>query len=203
MGKRALNNTALHMIAVALLAKNDADSASELVKKHYMSANNMTDRLAALTDAVHLKLNCAHDLLTDFENQFSDDPLVFDNFFRVQATAPDAETVFNVRKLLRHKRYDAGNPNRIRALPGAMALSNPVALNRADGSGYILLCEVVSALNDKNPHVAARILTPLLSYKRLDEARQKLIVESLRNLLKLPNLSRSIYEKVSAALAED
>lgn len=203
MGKRALNNTALHMIAVALLAKNDADSASELVKKHYMSANNMTDRLAALTDAVHLKLNCAHDLLTDFENQFSDDPLVFDNFFRVQATAPDAETVFNVRKLLRHKRYDAGNPNRIRALPGAMALSNPVALNRADGSGYILLCEVVSALNDKNPHVAARILTPLLSYNRLDEARQKLIVESLRNLLKLPNLSRSIYEKVSAALAED
>ena len=51
--------------------------------------------------------------------------------------------------------------------------------------------------------MAARILTPLLSYKRFDEARQKLIVESLRNLLKLPNLSRSIYEKVSAALAEN
>lgn len=203
MGKRAINNTALHMIAVALLAKDQVAEASDLVKKHYTNANNMTDRLAALTEAVHLKLICAQDLLTDFEKQFGDDPLVFDNFFKVQATAPDAETVFNVRKLLRHKRYDATNPNRIRALIGAMALSNPVALNRADGSGYVLLCEVVSALNDQNPHVAARILTPLLSYKRFDNQRQKLIVEALKKLLQLPNLSRSIYEKVSAALAED
>ena len=47
----------------------------------------MTDRLAALTDAVHLDLACASDLLVDFENNFSQDPLVFDNYFRVQATA--------------------------------------------------------------------------------------------------------------------
>ena len=116
---------------------------------------------------------------------------------------PNAETVFSVRKLLRHSRYDATNPNRIRALPGAMALSNPVALHRKDGSGYILLCEVVAALNEQNSQVAARILTPLLSFKRFDKARQKLIVDNLRKLLQLPNLSRSIYEKVNAALSED
>lgn len=203
MGMRALNNTALHMIAVALIAKDRLDEASSIVKTHYLNANNMTDRLAALTDAVHLDLACASDLLVDFENNFSQDPLVFDNYFRVQATAPNAETVFSVRKLLRHSRYDATNPNRIRALPGAMALSNPVALHRKDGSGYILLCEVVAALNEQNSQVAARILTPLLSFKRFDKARQKLIVDNLRKLLQLPNLSRSIYEKVNAALSED
>lgn len=202
MGMRALNNTALHMLTVALLAQDKAADASELVKKHYQNARNMTDGLAALTEAVHQKLNCAQELLADFEAKFADDPLVFDNYFRTQATAPDAETVFIVRKLLRHERYDATNPNRIRALPGAMALANPVALHRADGSGYVLLCEVVTALNEQNPHVAARILTPLLSYKRFDDKRQKLIVENLRKLQQLPNISRSIFEKVNAALNE-
>ena len=108
--------------------------------------------------------------------------------------------MFTVRKLMRHPCYDQNNPNRIRALPGAMALSNPVALHRLDGTGYVLLCDVVSYLNDTNPQVAARILTPLLSYKRFDEQRQKLILENLNKLKKLPNLSRSIFEKVDAAL---
>ena len=106
-----------------------------------------------------------------------------------------------MRKLLRHERYDATNPNRIRALPGAMALANPVALHRADGSGYVLLCEVVTTLNEQNPHVAARIFNAALSYKRFDDKRQKLVVE-VRKLQQLPNISRSIFEKVNAALNE-
>ncbi len=200
MALRSLNNTALHMICVALVAKSQSNLASDLVLKHYDSARNMTNRLAALTEAVHLNLDCAPNLLSQFEKRYGSDPLVFDNFFRVQATAPNEETVFRVRKLLSHERYDETNPNRIRALPGALALSNPVALHRKDGAGYNLLLDVVSSLNESNPHVAARILTPLLSYKRFDSERQKLIIEGLKKLRALPKLSRSIYEKVSAAL---
>ena len=69
MGMRALNNTALHMLTVALLAQDKAADASELVKKHYQNARNMTDGLAALTEAVHQKLNCAQELLADFDSK--------------------------------------------------------------------------------------------------------------------------------------
>ncbi|MCR5535976.1 MAG: aminopeptidase N [Succinivibrio sp.] len=200
MGRRAVRNTLRHLNAVALRHRN-AEQAVQFVADNYRQAGNMTDRLAALTDAVHLDLACKTELLSLFEQTWHNDALVMDNFFRVQATAPYEGTVAQVKQLMSHPCYDDSNPNRIRALPGAMALANPVALHSRDGSGYNLLCEVVKQLNSVNPHVGARILSPLLSFKRFDTERQAMIKERLTELKNLPNLSRSIFEKVTAALS--
>ena len=181
---------------------NMQDQANSLCDSAYKNAGNMTLKLSALTNAVHFNLACSKDLLDLFEAEYGDDPLVFDNYFRVQATAPLDDTVFNVRKLLRHDRYDKTNPNRVRALVGAMALSNPVALHKKDGTGYLLLCDVIRELDKINEHVAARIISPMLSFRRLDDDRAKLVVEQLEQLLSQADLSRSVYEKVAAALAK-
>lgn len=202
MGRRAINNSALHMIAVAKCAMDKKKEASDIVLNHYNSSKNMTDKLQAMTDAVHLDLECKTEILKSFEKDWSKDALVFDNFFRVQATVPNKSAIDNVKKLLSHPSYDGRNPNRVRALAGALALSNPVALNDISGEGYDLLCKQISALNDINPSVAARILTPLLSFRRLDEKRQGMILNNLNSLMQMPKLSRSIYEKVSTALKE-
>ncbi|MGN0902756.1 MAG: DUF3458 domain-containing protein, partial [Succinivibrio sp.] len=202
MGRRAVNNAALHMYATALAATGRADKASSLVLKHYNSSCNMTDSLAAMTDAVHLNLNCKEQILKDFEKKWADDALTFDNFFRVQATIPDHSAIENVKTLLNHRSYDWKNPNRVRALPGALALLNPVALHDISGDGYKLLCSEIKRLNKVNPSVAARILTPLLSFKRFDSKRQQLIRTELNALMEIHDLSRSIYEKVSSALKD-
>lgn len=160
----------------------------------------MTDKLQALTDAVYLNLKCKEEILKSFEKDYSKNALAFDNYFRVQATVPDVSAVDNVNELKKHPSYDGNNPNRVRALPGALALSNPVALNDLSGRGYDLLCSEVQRLNSINPSVAARILTPLLSFRRLDDKRQQMIRERLEKLMKLPSISRSIYEKVESAL---
>ncbi len=151
---------------------------------------------------MHLDLDCKGEILKSFEKDWSKDALVFDNFFRVQATVPNKSAIDNVKRLLSHPSYDGKNPNRVRALAGAMALSNPVALNDISGEGYDLLCKQISELNEINPSVAARILTPLLSFRRLDEKRQGMILNNLNSLMQMPKLSRSIYEKVSTALKE-
>lgn len=200
MATRALHNLAFRMVLIGMLQKGNDKEAAALCKKDYAGAHNMTIRLAALTNAVHLDLACRQELLNSFEREFGDDPLVFDNYFRVQATASSEDTVFNVRKLIRHPRYDKTNPNRIRALVGAMSLSNPVALHKKDGTGYLLLCDVVRDLDKFNEHVAARILSPLVSYKRFDKERQGLAEEYLQTLYRDKNLSKSVYEKVNAAL---
>lgn len=200
MGRRALNNSALHMIAVAKCALNKKSEASEIVLNHYNNSKNMTDRLQAMTDAVHLDLDCKAEILKSFEKEWSKDALVFDNFFRVQATVPNKSAIDNVKALLSHPCFDGKNPNRVRALTGALALSNPVALNDISGEGYDLLCKQISELNEVNPSVAARILTPLLSFRRFDDKRQKMIQNNLNALMQMPKLSRSIYEKVSTAL---
>lgn len=203
MAARALHNMSFKMILIALIDQGKAEEANEMCRNQYLQAKNMTIKLAALTYAVHLSLACAKDLLDAFEVEFGNEPVVFDNYFRVQATVPSEETVFKVRKLLRHDRYDSTNPNRIRALVGAMALSNPVALHRKDGTGYLLLCDVVRELDKFNEHIAARILTPLLSFRRFDINRQQLAKEYLESLMNDPDLSKSVYEKVSAALASE
>lgn len=202
MAKRAISNNALHMMALSLVSEGKSDAASALVLKHFNRSKNMTDRLQAMKDAVHLDLRCKDSILKEFEKEWSDDALVFDNFFRVQATVPSAKAIDNVKSLLSHKSFDGNNPNRVRALVGALSLSNPVALHQINGDGYELLCREVARLNNVNPSVAARILTPLLSFRRFDKKRQEIIKEKLSSLMNINDLSRSIYEKVSSALAE-
>lgn len=200
MGMRALNSVCLHMLAVGLKASGRAREASTLVNAHYQKAKNMTETLAALTEAVHNSLDCAPELLNAFSKTWSNDTLVFDNFFKVQASAPIDETVFTVRKLLSHPNYDSGNPNRIRALPGTMAGANPVALHRKDGAGYKLICSIVEELNDRNTQMAAKLLTPLLSFRRFDTERAEKMQACLTKLRSHPRLARSLYEKLQAAL---
>ena len=202
MAKRAFANTCLAMMALALKTKGQVEKASALVLNHYNKNKNMTDRLAAMTQAVHLDLPCQDKILESFEKEFSHDTLAFDHFFKVQATIPSDRAIDKVKSLLNHPCYDGTNPNRVRALVGAMALSNPVALHDISGRAYTLLCDEIKKLNSVNPSVAARILTPLLSYKRFDKKRQELIEKELKGLMQLDSLSRSLYEKVNAALKD-
>lgn len=200
MAKRSLSNTCLSMLALSYKVKEQASKASDLVLNHYQKNKNMTDRLAAMREAVHLDLECKGTILKHFEKEFSRDPIAFDNYFRVQATVPSHKAIENVKALLSHPSYDGNNPNRVRALVGAMSLSNPVALHDISGDGYTVLCNEIKKLNSVNPSVAARILTPLLSYRRFDETRQAMIEKALKDLMQLNGLSCSLYEKVDAAL---
>ena len=202
MGKRSVNNSALHMIVTALCFKNENAKASDLVMNHYKNSTNMTDKLQALTDATHFDLACKRTIHADFEKHYSNNALAFDNFFRANATVESYKAIETVKELMKHPSYDGNNPNRVRALVGALALSNPVALNDISGDGYRLLCSEVKRLNSINASVAARILTPLLSFSRFDPQRQSMIRQELKNLMAMPNLSKSIYEKVEAALKE-
>ncbi|OXY82490.1 aminopeptidase N [Oceanimonas doudoroffii] len=193
MARRALKNTALGYLALM---------GTEIPVAHqYDAADNMTDTLGALRAAVRGELDCRHAMLADFERKWRDDGLVLDNWFRLQATAPGADTLGRVRELMSHPTFSLGNPNRVRALIGAFCQVNPVQFHRLDGSGYDLLVEVLEQLNHSNPQVASRLLTPLIQFSRLDDARQGLIRARLERLMALPELSRDLFEKISKALA--
>jgi aminopeptidase N len=193
MARRALKNVALGYLALA--------GEAERVERQYAAADNMTDTLAAMKAAVRADLAEREAMLADFEAKWRHDGLVLDNWFRLQATAPGAETLARVRELMRHPTFSLGNPNRVRALIGAFSAGNPVQFHRADGAGYDLLVEVLEQLNHSNPQVASRLVTPLIQSARLDEGRRHLIRVRLERLMALPDLSRDLFEKISKALA--
>ena len=201
--QRAVHNAAQYMVALGYLADDNGIKADDLISNAYENANNMTDRLAALSVAVELELPCKDKLLDNFEQSYRHDPLTFDKFFSVQAAVAKEHTVKVVRKLMEHKCFDITNPNRVRALIGTLGYSNPVALHRRDGMGYLLIHDVIKKLNEINPSVAARILDGMISYRRFDSMRVNKAEEYLNKIKAIPNLSRSVYEKISSALESD
>ena len=197
MAQRALANLALGYVA---RAKQAGDSA--LVMSHYRTANNMTDLLAAMQAASAADLPILTEMLQDFEQKWQHDGLVMDNWFRLQATRGHGDTLGLVQKLLSHSTFTLHNPNRVRALVGTFCAANPVAFHAKDGSGYRFLVEILTQLNTINPQVAARLIVPLIQFKRLDVPRQALIRDCLRQLAAIPDLARDLYEKISRALEQ-
>ena len=197
MAKRALAN-----LALGYLARADRQLGNQLAGEQYRRATNMTDALAAMQAASAADLPVLSELLQDFERQWQHDGLVRDNWFRLQACRTQGDTLAQVRDLMSHPAFSLQNPNRVRALVGTFCAANPSRFHAADGSGYRFLIEVLLALNTINPQVAARLIVPLIQFKRLDEGRKALIRAELRQLAALPDLARDLYEKVSRALEQ-
>ncbi len=188
-------------VCLGYLALADAVQGDVLVQAQYARADNMTDLLAALQAAKQAQLACLPSLLADFEARWQADGLVMDNWFRLQASSPAADCLTRVRQLLAHPAFSLHNPNRVRALIGTFCGANPAHFHAPDGSGYRFLGEILRQLNDINPQVAARIITPLIQFQRLDPARQALMRAELQQLALMPRLARDLEEKLVRALA--
>jgi aminopeptidase N len=195
--RRRLRNQILGLLAAA-----GSESADALASAHYAAADNMTDRLAAFRALVHGGLEGAGHALADFGKRFADDPLVMDKWFAVQATRPEESTVDDVRSLMSHAAFRLDNPNKLRALIGAMAMHNPVAFHRSDGAGYRLVGDVLERLDEINPQVGARLATAFNRWRDYDDQRSAMMKDQLERLAAKKDLSPDIAEIVTAALKD-
>ncbi len=192
IGDRALKNICLDYLTTV------ADDA--LVEQQYDAANNMTDQIAALKIAAQFDLPCFERLSTSFEQQWTDNTLVMDKWFSINAMHNHDSVIERVTSLLVHPKFSLENPNRARSLIGAFAFYNPKYFHQIDGKGYQFLAEQIAKLNQINPQVASRIITPLIGFKSFNEQHQQLMMAQLEALHKLENLSKDLSEKLDAAL---
>ena len=194
IGRRALRNTCLAYLAT------DPEGV-RLAKAQFDAGGNMTDVLAAL--AVLGSIDCPERTaaLAAFHTAWHDDALVLDKWFAIQATSKLPGTLQAVRVLARHPDYDLRNPNRVRALVGSFAGGNPVRFHDASGGGYRFLADTIIALDSTNPQVAARMVSPLGQWRRVDAARQALMRAELQRVLDVPNLTSNTFEMASKSLA--
>ena len=79
-------------------------------------------------------------------------------------------------------------------------MRNAEQFHRADGNGYRCLADVVSRMDVINPQVAARLITPLLAWKRFNDQRRDHMVAALQQLATQPSLSNDLYEKITKGL---
>ncbi len=196
-GRRALRNTCLDLMVAA-----GAPGAIALAAQQYRDADNMTDRMAALTTLSLRDVPERAAALDDFYERYKDNALIIDKWLALQASIPEPATPARIKALTSHPAFSMSNPNRVRALFGAFAMSNQTQLNRSDGAGYDLLTDTVLTLDQKNPQVAARLLTALKSWRVLESGRRERAEAALRKVAAQPSLSRDVNDIVSRALAE-
>lgn len=194
IGKRALKNICLSYLTCL------SDHKS-LVTQQYQSSNNMTDTLAALSCAAKHSHEQLNEMMTDFEEKWHDTTLVMDKWFAIHASVNDDSIFDNLSKLIEHPLFSLKNPNRARSLIGAFVNNNPRFFHCVTGKGYQFLIEQLVKLNEINPQVASRLITPLIQFKSLDQHRQTMIKTKLVQLVGQVELSKDLKEKLDAALA--
>jgi aminopeptidase N len=193
-GKRSLRN-----ICLDLLAAGGKDEALDRAMRQYEAADNMTDRMAALSTLALHKGDRRERALADFYTRYSGNALVIDKWLALQAMIPEADTLDRVRGLMKHKAFDFNNPNRIRSLIGSFAQANPSQFNRANG--YEFVADIILALDTKNPQVAARLATAYRTWRSMEGGRRGKAEAALRRIKGAAGLSRDVSEIVERTLA--
>jgi aminopeptidase N len=195
IARRALKNLALSY----LLRTGDEDWVQRC-HWQFEGASNMTDQMAALRCLVNCPKDTARDLadkaLTAFFDNWQHEALVVDQWFAVQATCALPGTLERVRELMEHPHFAIRNPNKVRSLIGAFCGQNHINFHSADGAGYEFLADQVLKLDQLNPQIAARLLTPLTRWKKYDPARQSLMQVQLQRIKASDKLSSDVYEVV-------
>ncbi len=193
-GKRGLKN-----LCLAYLLAWDDKSTQQLALAQVNSADNMTDRLAALMGLVNAGSKLAVTPLKRFYTAYQDEALVIDKWFSLQAVAETTD-IDTVRKLAQLPAFTLKNPNRARSLIFSFCNGNPSQFHAADGSGYAFWAEQVIALNKLNPQVAARLVRTLDHWRKYKPALKKQMQSALQKVAAIKGLSRDVHEVVERTL---
>jgi aminopeptidase N len=186
-GARALSALALRLISYV--------DDGTLAAKQFATANTMSLQLPALGNLN--RHGQGSEAIAQFYQQWRHERLVIDKWFSLQvSTCPASQAVSVARNLLKHPDFTLKNPNRFRAVVGALAMT-PAAFHQADGSAYALVVDQLIALDDINPQLCARMTTVFETWRRYDGARQELMRAALCRLAAKPNLSRDTKEMVT------
>jgi aminopeptidase N len=183
-GARALANAVLRLIT-----RRDGGARA---LAQYDTADNMTQQLAAL--ACLMRAGKGAEVSDAFFRQWRHDRLVLDKWFGMQVLNADpAEAAETAARLTAHPEFTLRNPNRFRAVMGALA-GFPAGFHHVSGRGYRLMADMLIALDPLNPQTAARMCAAFETWRRYDGTRQGMIRDEIGRILGTPGLSRDTAE---------
>ena len=125
---------------------------------------------------------------------------MLDKWFGLQAQSTAPDTLERAERLRAHPAFSIKNPNRVRALFGALAHGNPLHFHSADGRGYDFVGKGILEIDDFNPMIAARLASAFSSWRMLEPGRQALARAMLERIAAKEGLSRDTSEVVGKML---
>ncbi len=194
-GQRALAYAAMSLLAAAMPSETAATALSR-----FKSAGHMSDMMGPLNVLAGLDVAERDQALDLFHQMFATDHLIVDKWFALNAVRKGPDAAAHIRRLMKHDDFSISRPNRVRALIGTFAGMNQTGFNDASGDGYDVVAEVVMALDERNPQVAARMVSAFRSYQLMDRVRQDKARAALSIIRAKDKLSADTLEMVSRML---
>lgn len=204
VGMRSLKNRCLWYLLQAGDAIKNHKEMEQMAQQQYHSANNYTDKIAALSLLTHQEIPGFEDLLGEYFTEWQDNALVINKWLSVQATIPSDDTLERVKQLMELPIFSMKNPNVVRSLIGAFCAGNLTQFHARDGSGYAFLADQVIALDAYNPQVAARMVGIFNDFQQFNSNIQSKMLVEMRRIHATENLSTNVFEIIdrSVKLAE-
>jgi aminopeptidase N len=193
---RAAGCRSLRMSALSYLSRLDGGRRAQ---RQFREADNMTEELGALSAL--LAVGQGQEEVASFYRRWQHDQLVIDKWFALQVAeaAPDAAAE-TARALTQHPDFDWKNPNRFRAVIGALT-ANAAGFHDPSGASYRLVADWLIRLDPVNPQTTARMSTAFETWARYDADRKALIRAELSRIAGTPGLSPDTGEMVARLLA--
>ncbi|WP_370688529.1 aminopeptidase N [Moraxella nasibovis] len=189
-GRRLLRNVLLNIALTAGVADGE-----RWAYEQYDRASCMSERLGALSAMIEFDLPKTDAYLVDFYDRFSDEELVIDSWFSVQARAGSRDVAF-IESLMMRDDYDWHVPNRVRTTLGAL-VAKPAQLWSKDGLALYL--GAIVKLDATNPQLAARMLSQLGRWATLN-ASDKAWVRACLADLQSKATSKNVLEFINNML---
>ena len=137
--------------------------------------------------------------LAAFHERWQARPVILDAWFALEASAPFADGLERVERLLAHPRFDPMAPNSVRAVLGGLA-GNPPVFHAIDGRGYRFLADRIAELDSRNPITASRLAKVFSRWRSYGALRSARMGEALERLAAAP-LSANTREVVNQSLS--
>ncbi len=200
-GRRALANLALTMLCLDAVARGDEQWPGQALRR-FSDARNMTDRIGAIQALLSCHSPLAETALERFYSLFTNEQLVIDKWFAMQASAPEqnGKVFARVKALLKHPDFTLKNPNRARSLIMSFCLNNPAAFHRCDAAGYVFWADRVLELDSVNPQLAARIARVMDRWAQLASPYKEAAQQAIERVAAKPGLSADVREIITRAL---
>ena len=191
-GLRAQGNAAL-----AYLSRIDGGRTAA---RQFAEADNMTQSLAALSALAII--GKGEQELAAFEARWNEDPLVMDKWFGLQVSCAAPErAAATAAQLAEHPAFSMKNPNRFRAVFGALG-QHPAGFHAADGAAYELLADWIIRLDPLNPQTAARMVGAFSTWQRYDADRQARMRAAMERIRDTGGLSPDTGEMIGRLLGD-
>ncbi|MFN3213917.1 MAG: aminopeptidase N [Henriciella sp.] len=190
-GARALRSAFIGLLAAL------GGSSDTALKTLFDAAGNMTESLSTLRALCVAAGESKQTALSAFETKWASNELVMDKWFAVQASTG---AVADIATLIKHPKFDLGNPNRVRSVIAVFAMQNLAEFHAADGSGYDLVADIIKAADPKNPALAARLLTAFEQWRSL-EPKAKSAAERTLKALQAGDLSKNATDIINRTLS--